>query len=442
MIRRTLFAAAVLVAAGAAAQGSWQGHMAAAERWFALGNVKQAESQFRAALKLANGFPPGDRRLEETLEELGRLYENESRLDKAQPLYELQVAAVEARSGTQSPALLAPLAAVGRTALAAGDSPAAGAALARYAEIAERAGTADPDEHRLVLSTLARMDVLAGDEEKALTHQRGAVALLDDGTATATERAAAVETLAQLEIRHGSPATGEQLFAQAASLHDMEQDGKAAGMLAHGAGVAFAASQPEVAYRLANRALEAGAIEWDELAARTVLADVAWLASRRGGNRLADLVGVAAADPAAAATRRRLQDLASLQARLLPEDEPARITTLLRLMMIAAMQGDTDGALGPAADLLTLVRAAGDRAGELTALENLATLLEASGRPADALTTNGKLLATLEAEHGREDRSLLWPLERQERLLRTTGDKRAAKRVRKRLKRLTRKLAR
>ena len=78
---------ASLTAVTAGAQGSWTGHTNAGEYAFARGDLDRAESEFRAALEIAQGLPAGDRRLETSLENLARLYEHESDFDRAQPLY-------------------------------------------------------------------------------------------------------------------------------------------------------------------------------------------------------------------------------------------------------------------------------------------------------------------------------------------------------------------
>ena len=135
----------ILVAAAVVgAQSDWSTHTRAGEYAFAQGNHEYAEREFQAALQIAQDFPPGDRRLETSLGNLGRLYEHDSDLDRAQPLYQLMLAVQEARVGMKDPELLGTLYAVARVSQPMGDLPTAKDSLERYAEIAETSGAADP----------------------------------------------------------------------------------------------------------------------------------------------------------------------------------------------------------------------------------------------------------------------------------------------------------
>ena len=82
-----LLAIAISVAGAAGGQTSWGDHTRAGEYAFARGDVARAKAAFQAALDLAQGFPPGDRRLETSLGNLARLYEHQSEFDQAQPRY-------------------------------------------------------------------------------------------------------------------------------------------------------------------------------------------------------------------------------------------------------------------------------------------------------------------------------------------------------------------
>ena len=95
-----------VVALTAGAQDSWTAHTNVGEYAFARGDLERAESEFRAALEIAQRLPAGDRRLETSLQNLARLYEHESDFDRAQPLYQLLLAAKEHRLGTEHPDLL------------------------------------------------------------------------------------------------------------------------------------------------------------------------------------------------------------------------------------------------------------------------------------------------------------------------------------------------
>ena len=67
------FTLILMIGVSASAQGSWSTHTSAGEYAFARGDLDRAESEFRAALDIAQGFPAGDRRLETSLENLARL---------------------------------------------------------------------------------------------------------------------------------------------------------------------------------------------------------------------------------------------------------------------------------------------------------------------------------------------------------------------------------
>ncbi len=417
----------------------WKEHIRDGEWYFTVGRLRQAEAELRAALEIANGFPPGDRRLERTLEDLGKLYENEGRNDEAQAMDQLLLAAVEQRAGQESPELLEPLAAVGRTALRGGDVPTAREAFERYVTIAERTKDADPDALRTVLSTLSRMEVLAGEEDRALQHQRRAVALLDSGVPTEEERIAALRTLGGLELRAGDPGQGEAALAEAAKIAAGTEDEavpQAAAILLEGARIARAAGQPEAAARLAQRALDTHPAPQIRLGALEIQADVAWEGARRMGLTLPDLIGVAVADPAVATARTRLEVLLAAQEKAGVEPS-ARAVTLDRLARVAAMQGDTGAAL----EALDRIQALGDGVRPAPDVEpGRIALLEAAGRRREALEANTARIASIEAAKGPEAPELLPVLERQERLLTGLGRKREAKKVRKRLKKLRRHL--
>ena len=97
---------------GVHAQDSWSAHTRAGEYAFARGDLERAEAEFQAALEIAQQLPAGDRRLETSLENLARLSEHESDFDRAQSLYQLQLAAEEMRVGEEDPVLLDTLLAV------------------------------------------------------------------------------------------------------------------------------------------------------------------------------------------------------------------------------------------------------------------------------------------------------------------------------------------
>ena len=268
--------ATTCIAATGAAQDAWESHVRTGEYAFAVGNIARAEAEFQAALEIAQTLPPPDRRLEASLGNLARLYEHEGRVTEALPMYQLWVAAAEFRLGEDHPGLLVPLLGVGRVALQAGDIPAAEDSLQRYREIAEATGAADPEERWLALAMLARMATLQERHDEALALQRQAVAVLEEAHGpTGLERATAIESLAQMELRHGDPAAAEGLLVRAAELRaDDEDGGSVAAMLTSAAETAVGAGAFEVGERLAERALAAAAEEGiDPLPAREALAD-------------------------------------------------------------------------------------------------------------------------------------------------------------------------
>jgi tetratricopeptide (TPR) repeat protein len=191
----------VLAAVIAGAQGGWSAHTNAGEYAFARGDVDRAESEFRAALDIAQGFPAGDRRLETSLENLARLYEHESDFDRAQPLYQLLLVAKETRLGQEDPALLSALFAVARVSQPMGDLPTVENCLSRYAAIAEASSDADPRKYWQVLQMLARMQTIQEKPDQALEWQRRAGKVIADDTgATLEEHVALLDSLAEMEL--------------------------------------------------------------------------------------------------------------------------------------------------------------------------------------------------------------------------------------------------
>ncbi len=437
-----ILVAALLASVAGAQEAAWREHIRNGEWYFTVGRITQAEAELEAALEIANRFPPGDRRLERTLEDLGKLYEHQGRTADAQARYQLLLAAVEYRAGKESPELLEPLAAVGRTALAGGDIPTAREAFERFVSIARASGKADPDEERGVLETLARMEVLAEDEAAALAHQRRAVELLDAGTPTDRDRIHALVTLADLELRQGSGAAGEAGLERAAEVAKAAGDPdeelpSPAAIYAGGAEVAAAVGLHEAAERLAEKALGEAPTAGERLRALTVLADAAWLRAGRTGGALEDLLGTAAGDPKVTEARKRLEALATAQ-EAMGTDPAAQATTLRRLAMAAALEGDASGALAALDRLAAL--SAGRLPQDLEAVRP--ALLEAAGRPEEALSATREAIASVEHRDGTASPHLLPLLEREERLLSRLGRRKEARAVRKRLKRLRRTLAR
>ena len=356
-------------------------------------------------------------------------------MDQAQATYLLLLALEEHRFGKAAPELLDTLLAVARTSQSAGDLPQAQDSLRRYLAIAEASGIADPGQRWRVLSLLGRMETLQQHPAEALELQRASVsALATDTGAVATERARELETLAGMEIAHGTPAAAEPLLEDATAVREAAGLGGAVEVLAGAASAALGAGDLELAERLATRAVTAaGSGETVPLVVDEVLADAAWLRVRRGSESVSELLLLSGDEVQLAEADRRLRALLERQDLVLAARDPARVDTLDRLVRTAAMAGDA----GTAADWQRRVCEAiveEDFERWLRAQDALAFLLAEAGRPEEALAVNTKLLARLDASWGANDRRFAPVLERQAGLLDELGRSKEAKAVRKRIK--------
>ncbi len=435
LVRMTLVACLIAASSLAHAQSSWSTHTRAGEYAFARGDHERAESEFQAALQIAQGFPAGDLRLETSLDNLGRLYEHESDLDKAQPLYQLMLAAQEARLGTKDPDLLGTLYAVARVSQPMGDLPTAKDSLVRYAEIAETSGTADPRQHWQVLSMLARLEIVTDDNDEALQWQRRAVdAIAEDSGATEDERAAQLESLAQMELTAGEGRRAEMVLVRLATLREEEDEADAmARTMAEGSAAAFAAGEFETAERLAMRTLNADPEGDAEKTARAVLAEISWARVNRGTDDFAVLLAAAGDDEELLRARDRLRSLNVF------EKSESR-ETLRRLAQTEALRGQPGEAARRQRELLVIIDETDGpaSAAALAARNDLVTLLSAAGENDEALAENAAVLAAMEAQYGADDPRLLPVLEQRVEVLTAAGQKKQAKKVRKRIKKLAR----
>ena len=436
MIVRFAFIAVLVswLTATSLALDPWEYHTSAGEYAYASGNLERAEAEFREALEIAQGFPPPDRRVERSLENLARLYEHQQRLDKAQPLYQLLLAAQEARVGRDSPQLLETHLKVARVGLAAGDSPTAGSSLQRYLEIAESSGQATPAQHWVVLSMLARMRTLEQRPAEALALQRRAVEVLaEDGSATGTERAHELETLAQMELLHGSPDRAEALLTEALALREEGGEDPPAETYAAAASTALGAGEFELAERLAERAL-AAAGDPPPLDALEVLAEVSWRGVGTGGSP-ADVLGAGGDSEKLRTAATRLEQLSAHPAFEAAASDPELAETYGRLAVITALRGEADAAANWKARQLDAVKSQGvDLPATLRIEIELVALLQAAGRLDEAASVNGQLIETLEQTYGDDDPRLSLPLQRQHELLSELGRKKEAKAIKKRLR--------
>jgi tetratricopeptide (TPR) repeat protein len=425
----------LVTAVAVGAQSSWSTHTRAGEYAFAQGNQEYAEREFQAALQIAQAYPPGDLRLETSLENLGRLYEHDSDLDRAQPLYQLMLAVQESRLGLKDPGLLGTLYAVARVSQPMGDLPTAKDSLERYAEIAETSGMADPRQHWQVLSMLARLEIVTDDNDTALQWQRLSVeTMTEDPSATEDERAAQLESLVQMELTAGEGRRAEMALVQLATVRQEEDEADAmARTMAEGSAAAFAAGEFETAERLAMRTLNADPEAEAELTARTVLADVSWAHVNRGTDDLTVLLAAAGDDEELHRADNRLRALAVLE-----DDRNPK--TLQRQVQVEALRGQPAEAARRQRELLVIIDEEDGpaSAAALAARSDLVTLLAAAGEYDEALTENAAVLAAREAKYGADDPHLLPVLEQQRDVLTAAGQKKQAKKVGKRMKKLAR----
>lgn len=427
----TILVIAVFVAVTAGAQGSWSSHTNAGEYAFARGNIDRAESEFRAALDIAQGFPPGDRRLETSLENLARLFEHESDFDRAQPLYQLLLVAKETRLGKEDPALLSTLFAVARVSQPMGDLPTVENSLSRYAAIAETSGEADPRKYWQVLQMLARMETIQEKPDQALEWQRRAGKVItDDRGATLEEHVALLESLAEMELVAGNGPAAERVFLEIAELLEEEDEADALPRtMARGAETALAAGELETAERLAMRSTHAYPDAAAELQARTVLAELSWIKVNRGTDDMALLLAAAGENEELVRARDRLRSLIALET----NDD---LNTLTRLAQVEALRGQPASAADWQTRLLDSLPADSDAAA--AARQNLVTLLAAAGRYDEALAENAVVLGNLEAQYGPSDTRLMPVLGQRLELLEGARRKKEAKQVRKRMKKISR----
>jgi len=421
------------------AQSTWESHTRTGEYAFAVGDADRAEKEFREALTIAQKLPPPDRRLETSLGNLARFYEHEARFAEALPMYQLQVAAAEYRLGADEPELLTPLIGLSRVAMHSGDIPAAEDALQRYRVVADASGVADPNQHWVALAMLARSYTLRERNDEALEVQREAIIVLDRAHGpTEIERATALESLAQMELLHGSADSAETLLVHAAELRAADEEGGGiAAMLTAAASTAFGAGELDVAQRLGEQALEAATNEGqDLLPINTVLADIAWMRVRRGTDNLGDLFLGASPGPELDAAYDRLMKIhGAVDGQT---DTTIIRENLSRLAQVAALRGEVEDCAHWQRFFvkLELELNGADSTAAMAAQENLIGLFTAADRPDQALTANAWLIAAQERAWGESSPRLVPVLERQLELLTQTGLKKQAKAMKKRLKKL------
>jgi len=425
------FTIVLLIGVSAGAQGGWSTHTSAGEYAFARGDLERAESEFRAALEIAQGFPAGDRRLETSLENLARLYEHESDFDRAQPLYQLLLAAKEVRLGPDHPALLGSLYAVARVSQPMGDLPTVVGSLERFAAIAAASGEADPRQHWQVLQMLARMQTIQEKPDQAAKWQRlAAEAIANDRGATSEERIDLLVGLAEMELVAENGPAAERIYVEVAELRTEEDEADAfPDTMADGAETALNAAAFETAERLAMRAINAHPDADAELKTRTVLVELSWIKVNRGTDDMENLLAADDDDVELVRARDRLRALMVLEG-------ADKRTTLTRLAQVEALRGQPASAADWQFQLLEMV--ADDPQATAVARRDLITLLAAAGRYDEALAENAVVLADLEALYGPSDKRLLPVLSQRQALYESAGNKKQAKKIKKRIKKLSR----
>jgi hypothetical protein len=278
---------------------------------------------------------------------------------------------------------------------------------------------------------LARMQTVQEEPDQALVWQRRAAAVIGyDPAATTQERANVLESLAEMELVAGNGPAAERLYVEVAELRKEEDEADAfPDTMAQGAETALAAAEFETAERLAMRAVNAHPGRGAELQARTVLAELSWIKVNRGTNDMVNLLAAAADNEELVRARNRLRSLLVLEG---GDDR----TTLSRLAQVEALRGQPASAADWQRQLLDLV--ADDPAAATAARRDLVTLLAAAGRYDEALAENAAVLADLEARYGPSDKSLMPVLGQRLELYESAGNKKQAKKIRKRMKKLSR----
>lgn len=430
----------VLAAMPAISQSNWGGRTSAGEWAFSRGDFDRAEEEFRTALEIAQVLPQGDLRLEESLRNLGRLYEHQSRFDKAEPLFLLLLAAEEHRLGTDSPELLDSLAGLARVAVPLGDHPVAISSLERFVSIADANGITTDDRLRVVLASLTRIYLIEERGEEAVKAQRRSAAMaVENPGLEASEQASALESLAQLEITFGDAKEAPALIDEAAALLKAEDKSLPVDSIyLNATRTALAEGQTEVAASIfdAFKAVEPDA--GTTMDSARLDADIAWAEVRRDSASLVDLMAVQE-DPndleAAASALKLLLTLEQAETSL---EDGVKLQTMGRLARVTVMQGDLETATEVQRQLAALLTSTTGPSSEptQTALRGEIDLLLAQQRNAEAVEANATLISALEAAWGNHDPRLLPSLRLQYDLLRDVNRKKEAKVIKKRIKKL------
>jgi len=424
----------------ALAQTNWGGRTSAGEWAFSRGDFQRANEEFRAALDIAQDFPDGDVRLEESLRNLGRLYEHQSLFDKAEPMYLLLLAAEEYRLGPDSPELLDTLAALARVAVPSGDHPVAIDSLERFVVIADASGLTEDDRLRVVLASLTRIYLIQDLGDKAVEAQRRAAAMaVANPGLEPEEQASALESQAQLEIRFGDPQAALGIIERAATLR-RDADPSAlidAGFL-DAARTALAEGETETAAALFDAFRNAEPEAGPTMESARLDADISWAAVRRESANLIDLQAVTQDPEDLRQASNALALLDTLQQAEEQPDPAAHLETVARLARVKVMQGDLEAATDIQQRLTTMLTTATGPSSKptQTALRAEIDLLLAQQRNVEAIDVNAALISALERAWGADDTRLLPSLRLQYNLLKDARRKKEAKVIKKRIKKI------
>ncbi len=434
---------AALGAAGVAWAADWDELTRRGEWLFASGELEKAEAAFAKALAAAEAGGRA-RQIERSLDNLARLLQHRQRFAEARPLLERLVELERNRLGAGDPGLVATLNALGNSARAMGDRVAAVDAFRRSVEIsASHPDAIAPDRRRFALAGLAAS--LAGGDApaEAIPVYRDLLAEQVEAFGSEDPEAlATLESLANLEMRHGSGEKAEQLFwtlferqraASGPEAASLALAGNARSML--GSGFADAAA------KMARTALETfpGGGLLDALA---TLAGASWLEVRIAAPSV-DVVLDAATGPSPELSEAlaRHSRLAAAQRDQLGPTHPKLAETLTRIAMLQARSGNVQATVEAQRQLVDVYRAAGS--GQIVeALGVLAELEQRAGDLEAALASNTEHIERVEKRFGERAAELLAPLERQVELLKDLGRKRDARPYAKQLRKVQRELRR
>jgi len=431
-----------LVARATAADGSWEERTRSGEWAFARGDFETAEVEFQAALDLAAKFGPDDPRLEESLRNLARVCEFQSKLDRAEPLYQLLLAAEEHRLGKDSPQLLSTLAAIARTAIPSGDHPTAMESLHRYVEIAgSLEEVPNPDQYRAMLSTMARMEMINDNGPEGLRYQRKATGLaMEDSWLELEDKIAALENLVRMEFQFGDAGAGrDAVRRKAALLRQADREAAAAAAVLGGARMALDAGAFDMAVELVSDLKREDLDEQQLLSAAEIKAGALYSGLRISAADLGALYAGAREGPQYREVAAAYEELFELQERQFPSDDPRIRVTLTRIVKISLLRGRLGEAIDADQKVIEMLRRTTDRRALAEALEEHLEILRLDPSQKDAaLRCSAELIAVSEELWGSESRSLVPLLKTRYNLLIEAHRKKEARKLKKRIRALER----